>query len=112
MRESEEKVVSARDQFDRLLKQLGSVVVAESLGVDVEELARIRSGAAPLEGGVRERLGALAESMGAAVDWWGASGGEALGVELPEGGEGEGMGSIRQSSVCSTLKTRWDRSMG
>ena len=37
---------------------------------------------------------------------------EGLGVELPEGGEGEGGGSVRQSSVRSTLKTRWDRSMG
>ena len=106
MRESEEKGASVGGRFDLLLKQLGAGVVAESLGVDVEELARIQSGAAPLEGGVRERLGALAESMGVAVDWWDASGGEALGVELPEGGEGEGMGSIRQSSVCSTLKTR------
>ena len=37
---------------------------------------------------------------------------ESLGVELPEGGEGEGGGSVRQSPVRSTLKTRWDRSMG
>ena len=74
MRESEEKVASVGGRFDLLLKQLGAGVVAESLGVDVEELARIQSGAAPLEGGVRERLGALAESMGVAVDWWDASG--------------------------------------
>ena len=37
---------------------------------------------------------------------------ESLGVEVSEGGEGEGGGSIRQSPVRSTLKTRWDRSMG
>ena len=37
---------------------------------------------------------------------------ESPGVELPEGGEGEGGGSVRQSSVRSTMKTRWDRSMG
>ena len=74
MLESEEKGAPGGGRFDLLLDQLGAGVVAESLGVDVEELARIQSGAAPLEGGVRERLGALAESMGVAVDWWDASG--------------------------------------
>ena len=109
MRESEENGGPGGGLFNRLLGQLGAGVVAESLGVDVEELARIQSGAVPLEGGVRERFDALAESMGAAVDWWDMSGDEVLGVE---GGEGEGGVSIRQSSVCSTLKTRYDRSMG
>ena len=47
MRESEEKGASVGGRFGLLLKQLGAGVVAESLGVDVEELARIQSGAAP-----------------------------------------------------------------
>ena len=82
MRESEDSGGPGGGLFNRLLGQLGAEVVAESLGVDVEELARIQSGAEPLEGGVRDRFEVLAKSMGTAVDWWGASGGEALGVEL------------------------------
>ena len=56
MRESEEKGVPGGGRFDLLLKRLGAVVAAESLGVDVDELARIQSGAVPLVGGIRERL--------------------------------------------------------
>ena len=104
-------------RFDLLLEQLGAEVVAESLGVGVDELGRIQSGAVPLEGGIGERLDALALSMRMVVEWWDISGDEVSGVELSgvelsEGGKGEGGGSIRQSPVCSTLKTRWDRSMG
>ena len=69
--------------FDLLLEQLGADVVAEGLGVDVDELARIQSGAVPLVGGLRTRLNALAGSMGKAVDWWDVSGDEVLGVESP-----------------------------
>ena len=47
MRESEENGGPGGGRFSRLLGQLGAGVVAESLGVDVEELARIQSGAAP-----------------------------------------------------------------
>ena len=117
MRESEEQGAPVGGRFDLLLEQLGAEVVAESLGVDVGELARIQSGAVPLVGGIRARLDALALSMGMVVEWWDISGDEALGVELPgvglsEGGEGDGGGSIRQSPVCSMLKTRWERSMG
>ena len=95
MRESEDSGGPGGGLFNRLLGQLGAVVMAEGMGVEVDELARIQSGAVPLEGGVRERFDALAESMGTAVGWWGASGGEVLGVELelelpgvelPEGG--------------------------
>ena len=95
MRESEDSGGPDGGLFNRLLGQLGAVVMAEGMGVEVDELARIQSGAVPLEGGVRDRFDALAESMGTAVGWWGASGGEVLGVELelelpgvelPEGG--------------------------
>ena len=97
MRESEDSGGPGGGLFNRLLGQLGAVVMAEGMGVEVDELARIQSGAVPLEGGVRDRFDALAESMGTAVGWWGASGGEVLGVELelelpgvelPEGGGG------------------------
>ena len=69
MRESEEKGASGGGRFGLLLKQLGAEVVAESLGVDVDELGRIQSGAVPLVGGIRDRLNALALSMGMAVEW-------------------------------------------
>ena len=83
MRESEENGASGGGRFDLLLEQLGAVVVAEGLGVDVDELARIQSGAVPVVGGLRTRLNALAGSMGKAVDWWDVSGDEVLGVESP-----------------------------
>ena len=82
MRESGDSGGPDGGRFNRLLGQLGAAVMAEGMGVEVEELARIQSGAEPLEGGVRDRFEALAKSMGMAVDWWGASGGEVLGVEL------------------------------
>ena len=83
MRESEENGAPGGGRLDRLLEQLGAVVVAESLGVDVDELARIQSGAVPLVGGLRDRFEALASSMGMAVEWWEASGDDVLGVESP-----------------------------
>ena len=86
MREFEEQGAPVGGRFDLLLEQLGAGVVAESLGVDVDELGRIQSGAVPLVGGIRERLDALALSMGMVVDWWDISGDEASGVELRGGG--------------------------
>ena len=82
-RESGEKGAPFGGWFDLLLEQLGAEVVAEGLGVDVDELARIQSGAVPVVGGLRTRLNALAGSMGKAVDWWDVSGDEVLGVESP-----------------------------
>ena len=83
MRESEDSGGPDGGRFNRLLGQLGAAVMAEGMGVEAAELARIQSGAAPLEGGVRNRFEALAKSMGVAVDWWDISGDEASGVELP-----------------------------
>ena len=47
MRESEDSGGPGGGRFNRLLGQLGAAVMAEGMGVDVEELARIQSGAAP-----------------------------------------------------------------
>ena len=47
MRESEDSGGPGGGRFGRLLGQLGAAVMAEGMGVDVEELARIQSGAAP-----------------------------------------------------------------
>ena len=70
MLDAEEREGSSRGRLDLLLEQLGVDVVSETLEVEIEALSRFQSGAAPLEGGVLERLNALGESMGMTVEWW------------------------------------------
>ena len=88
MMEAGDGGVSNRDRLDLLLEQLGVDVVAESLDVGLDELGDLQSGATRLEGGVLERLVALASSMGMTVDWWEDEPpvSEAAGVELEEPG--------------------------
>ena len=70
MLDAEEREGSSRGRLDLLLEQLGADVVSETLEVELEALSGFQSGAAPLEGGVLERLNALGESMGMTVEWW------------------------------------------
>ena len=70
MLDAQEREGSSRGRLDLLLEQLGANVVSETLEVEIEALSRFQSGAAPLEGGVLERLNALGESMGMTVEWW------------------------------------------
>ena len=70
MLDAEEREGSSRGRLDLLLEQLGANVVSETLEVELGALSGFQSGAAPLEGGVLERLNALGESMGMTVDWW------------------------------------------
>ena len=70
MLDAEEREVSSRGRLDLLLEQLGVDVVSETLEVEIDALSRLQSGAAPLEGGVLERMNALGKSMGMTVDWW------------------------------------------
>ena len=70
MLDAEEREGSSRGRLDLLLEQLGPTVVSETLEVEIEALSRFQSGAAPLEGGVLERLKALGVQMGMTVDWW------------------------------------------
>ena len=68
MLDADEREGSSRGRLDILLEQLGPNVVSETLEVELEALGGFQSGAAPLEGGVLERLNALGESMGMTVD--------------------------------------------
>ena len=68
MLDAEEREGSSRGRLDILLEQLGPNVVSETLEVELEALGGFQSGAAPLEGGVLERLNTLGESMGMTVD--------------------------------------------
>ena len=70
MLDADEREGSSRGRLDLLLEQLGANVVSETLEVELEALSGFQSGAAPLEGGVLERLNALGESMGMTVEWW------------------------------------------
>ena len=70
MLDAEEREGSSRGRLDLLLEQLGADVVSETLEVELEALSGFQSGAAPLEGGVLERLNALGESIGMTVEWW------------------------------------------
>ena len=70
MLDAQEREGSSRGRLDLLLEQLGANVVSETLEVEIEALSRFQSGAAPLEGGVLERLNALGESLGMTVEWW------------------------------------------
>ena len=70
MLDAEEREGSSRGRLDILLEQLGPNVVSETLEVELEALGGFQSGAAPLEGGVLERLNALGVQMGMTVKWW------------------------------------------
>ena len=70
MLDAEEREGSSRGRLDILLEQLGPNVVSETLEVELEALGGFQSGAAPLEGGVLERLNALGLQMGMTVKWW------------------------------------------
>ena len=70
MLDAEEREGSSRGRLDLLLEQLGADVVSETLEVELEALGGFQSGAAPLEGGVLERLNALGLQMGMTVKWW------------------------------------------
>ena len=70
MLDAQEREGSSRGRLDLLLEQLGADVVSETLEVEIEALSRFQSGAAPLEGGVLERLNALGGLMGMTVEWW------------------------------------------
>ena len=72
MLDAEERESSSRGRLDILLEQLGPDVVSETLEVELEALGGFQSGAAPLEGGVLERLNALGLQMGMTVKWWDA----------------------------------------
>ena len=70
MLDAEEREGSSRGCLDLLLEQLGVDVVSETLEVELGALGGFQSGAAPLEGGVLERLNDLGLQMGMTVDWW------------------------------------------
>ena len=70
MLDAEEREGSSRSRLDLLLEQLGADVVSETLEVELGALSGFQSGAAPLEGGVLERLNALGVQMGMTVEWW------------------------------------------
>ena len=70
MLDADEREGSSRGRLDLLLEQLGANVVSETLEVELEALSGFQSGAAPLEGGVLERLNALGVQMGMTVTWW------------------------------------------
>ena len=70
MLDADEREGSSRGRLDLLLEQLGADVVSETLEVELEALGGFQSGAAPLEGGVLERLNALGLQMGMTVTWW------------------------------------------
>ena len=63
MLDADEREGSSRGRLDLLLEQLGADVVSETLEVELEALGGFQSGAAPLEGGVLERLNALGLQM-------------------------------------------------
>ena len=67
---AQEREGSSRGRLDLLLEQLGANVVSETLEVELGALSGFQSGAAPLEGGVLERLNALGVQMGMTVTWW------------------------------------------
>ena len=70
MLDADEREGSSRGRLDLLLEQLGPNVVSETLEVELGALGGFQSGAAPLEGGVLERLNALGVQMGMTVKWW------------------------------------------
>ena len=86
MLDADERESSSRGRLDILLEQLGPDVVSETLEVELEALGGFQSGAAPLEGGVLERLNALGLQMGMTVKWWDAELplSDVVGVDLEE----------------------------